>query len=364
MVSQSDIDRLLSELDDDSDADHAVPEISSDETLQDMQDSDEGASAPETGMPESLAADTDASSLISDTDIEQLLTNADQEEESRLSEDETAATPEDEDASLISQTDINQLLALANENEEDIPESKASADASDESLRHAEHDDTFSPAEEDEAPLQADSAARVVLEETEETEDAQQQDEDAAHEVRTGKSWYASRKCLVCCGLLLTLGIASVVVYLFQNTLIPSGRKPSQPVVLTFPLKQSADGMALTDSAPRMNRADSAEMEASTIKGEMKRFFVPAPLTLSGVSYLEADVIMELSSDAVADQIRQHEPFFRGIVYDVMNNALTLQKNKEKIDASDLQDTIQTALNEALPEKGVRKIRFSRFSLF
>jgi flagellar basal body-associated protein FliL len=377
MVSQSDIDQLLSELDEDSEAGHVVPETSSEDTLQKArgQDRDEMTPALETGVPEFGETEAEESTLMSDKDIEQLLTNFGWDEEPVASKEGATETSEDEDASQVTQTDIDQLMALASEEkdapessdpadipEKDSPESPLSTHTSKDSVQRAEDDDSPEPVVKKEPLLQTEPAARVVLEETKE---AQPEDEKEIQENRTGKLWYAFRKCWVCCGLLLVIfGMASVFVYWLQHTSISSPHKPTQPVVLTFSLQQLSEGRALPDSVPDRNKIETSETESPLIKEEMKRFFVPAPLALPDVAYLEADVVMELSSDAVAEQIRQHEPFFRGIVYDVMSNALTLQKSKADMDASGLQNTIQTALNEALPEKGVRKIRFSRFSLF
>ena len=127
--------------------------------------------------------------------------------------------------------------------------------------------------------------------------------------------------------------------------------KVLEPQVLSFPVVDTAAvaGPLTFRDNPR----------ALTLKG----FLVPAPIERKDLTYITADVSIELTHVKAVSLIKAHAPFYRNIIYEVIKKILR-SLDKSKISEISLKIEILKALNGSVPERSVRDVNVDTFVMF
>ena len=123
------------------------------------------------------------------------------------------------------------------------------------------------------------------------------------------------------------------------------------PEVLSFPVVNTP--MATAPTTFRMSP------RAITLKG----FLVPAPVERKDLTYITADVSIELTHSKAVSLIKAHAPFYRNIIYDVIKKVLG-DLDKSKISEISLKIEILKALNGSVPERSIRDVIVDTFVMF
>ena len=123
------------------------------------------------------------------------------------------------------------------------------------------------------------------------------------------------------------------------------------PEVLSFPVVNTP--MATAPTTFRMSP------RAITLKG----FLVPAPVERKDLTYITADVSIELTHSKAVSLIKAHAPFYRNIIYDVIKRVLG-DLDKSKISEISLKIEILKALNGSVPERSIRDVIVDTFVMF
>lgn len=161
------------------------------------------------------------------------------------------------------------------------------------------------------------------------------------------RSWYKSKILWISACALLFLAVAVLTFYFYYR---PADNDIPKPVVLSFPVGPSSG-----------NPASSAAAQALTIV-TLDGFFVPAQPDREDITYLTADISIELAQDAASAHIKKYEPFFRKIVYDALGGVIRAEE-ESKFDQLSVKKAIRKALNDVLPERPVKRVDFKTFSI-
>ena len=81
------------------------------------------------------------------------------------------------------------------------------------------------------------------------------------------------------------------------------------------------------------------------------------------MTYVTADISIELATSSATRLIKDHSAFYRNIIYDVLKQALTV-RDKSKINEISLKIAILKALNSTLPERSIKDVIVSTFLLY
>jgi len=110
--------------------------------------------------------------------------------------------------------------------------------------------------------------------------------------------------------------------------------------------------------APPETAAIGSEQDVIQFKG----FIVLAPLEREDLTFILADVEINLTDGKMASQIKKHEAFFRSVIYDVIQKAFA-STGDASADQFDLKMAIKDALNRSMPEEAVKAVSFMSFVL-
>ena len=276
----------------------------------------------------------------------------------------------------ISQEDIDALLSQAEEEELEAENSAAEAmldeaePAKDESASEAEPE--ASDAEEDEElealPDDAEPdedgeddgiSDRVILEDIPDEPDDTEELDDPPDQ--TGK-WGIKKLLLVASPLaLIVIAILGVVVFSIFRKPAGEGQRTIQTfsIVQQEPEKKTGELKVLNE----VLNLDSPTASTAAHFIELKKFLVPAPTQRKDLTYVTADISIELTSSSAIRLIKDHTAFYRNIIYDVLKQALTV-RDKSKINEISLKIAILKGLNSALPERSITDVIVSTFLMY
>ncbi|MBF0230004.1 MAG: hypothetical protein HQK63_10550 [Desulfamplus sp.] len=262
-------------------------------------------------------------------------------------------TDDDSVRNIISQDDIDALLSGSDEEDEDIL-----ADMEmDEDLKSASV-----PVQNISSGLPEDDNAQVVLEEEDEPEttlaDGTVRQLADLMEIAEDKPKKKSSllKIIIIILLILTLIAGSVagLYFMFFKEKVDALLRASQPKSTV----QVQENVLVKQEAPEMTIQESQELTPGTLN--LENFIIFTPERQDGVTYISLDVSIEYSHSTAFDAINSKLPYYRGIIYDVINNAIKSDKG-DKLTESELLEIVKNALKQALPDVKLNKIVFVNF---
>lgn len=306
-------------------------------------------------MAETEEKDTD---FISQDDIDSLLSQAEEEE---LEAENTAAeaTPEETEAS----------------DDESSPETEPDPDPDPESDpkpdSEPEIESEASDAEEDLDQL-LDGAGveeeddkisdRVILEDVPDEPDAPDEPDESDEPAAQKSKWGIKKLLLVASPVALIIcGVLGFVLFSYM-------RKPAdegQQTVQSYPIAQQESGKK-TETVKILKEAMNLDAPAPITEAhfiELKKFLVPAPTQQKDLTYVTADISIELTTSSATRLIKDHSAFYRNIIYDVLKQALAV-RDKSKINEISLKIAILKALNSVLPERSIKDVIVSTFLMY
>ncbi len=314
LVSQSDIDDLLKDVNEDGgdqegeDDEGLVSQSDIDDLLKDVNE--------EGGDQEG----EDDESLVSQSDIDDLLKDAGELEDESFNE-------EDDDESLVTQEDIDDMVTAFREEEEE--------ETSGDTTVEGEQNDT------------------VILEESDSTIDA------SGEELGKGKRpWYVSKIVAACSAAALVLIITSISLFI----LLRSSDDESKRAEAVAPVNEYDSGPSPGMPDPGSGMPGVVEERVAGTSIVLEGFIIMAPADKKGVTYMTADLSIDLKERVFAKRVEKHKSFFRSIVYEVLNNAI-IAKESSKITEDDLAADIIKAFENALMKDSVNKVLFDKFAL-
>ncbi len=334
LISQDDIDALLAGADTPQKSDVTGNTEESEDSLISQDDIDALLSGDVTDTSDELviADDTDTS-LISQEDIDSLLNDVGSEKDN-------------EDGQTITQDDIENLLA------NDENESVANADSyTGEKLVSQEDIDKLLNADIDDTNDEVIGAVvdQVILEKGDE--------EKTDSQKKRLNEWLTTKKLIGCAVGAVLLIVAGISIAVFSGS--PEEEIVETEIVEAEIVESNQEEVVVGFEEEMFQTNDLAETVFITV--ELKDFVVPAPLAMKNISYLSLDLTLEIV-DVTSDPIKGYEPFFRNIIYEVLNKALELQSESRIIEA-DLIRMLQKALNDALSEGSINKVSFKEFNI-
>jgi flagellar basal body-associated protein FliL len=322
------------------------------------------AKEPEQPEPPEMAQaadESDEDSLISQEDIDSLLAGAEASE----IQDRPGEPDDSDDSNLISQEDIDKLLLGNTEDkgtdddligEEDIDRLlNATQPVDDEGLagfteqeKLISQEDIDQLLNEDMGEMEKDEDRildQVVLEKS--------TDLDLSEEKNTSKTIFLKSKLFIS-----AVAVALVLLVSVTALMLFSG-KGADEVALKTPIPAETTPPAEEPLPDYIESSAPQTLDIVTVT--MNDFVVPAPADIKGLSYIALSLTMEIA-DVSTNPVKDYEPFFRNIVYEVINKAFILQ-NESKIVEADLKKMIQDALNDALSEGSISSIEFLDFKV-
>ena len=267
------------------------------------------------------------------------------------------------DKNFVSQDEIDRLLSQADELSDapsDAPDDEAAPEASSEDLDDFLEEETVEDktADEDEV-VDSDDLDDLLEEETVKDETAVKEPIDRvileevpeAPKKKTPRAkyiWPLHKDFLITLSAVFFLGTALNGSFWMYNK---RSLRVIAPEVLSFPVVNTPIAKAPTTfrMSPR----------AITLKG----FLVPAPAERKDLTYITADVSIELTHSKAVSLIKAHAPFYRNIIYDVIKKVLGAL-DKSKISEISLKIEILKALNGSVPERSVRDVIVETFVMF
>jgi hypothetical protein len=265
--------------------------------------------------------------VVSQEDIDRLLG----QDESVFEETDALAEPSDETLKEIDPAgDVDALLR-------DIPKV---SDASDEEDPFDEND-PFAEAQTDSVDGAAEETPdRVILE-----------DVPGEQTPKSRKSvlftWKPGKWHWVC---LVTIG-AIGGSWIFLGHFTQKSTPLPEPIVLTFPI------------VPEPKSSATPTFIESSYSVFMKGFIVPAPPKRDDFIFVATDIGLELTTAKAATVVKDHIPFFRSIIYDVLLNTLK-SMDKSKINSITLRLAVMQGLAGALPERSIKNVIVDTFKIY
>ena len=271
---------------------------------------------------------------------------------------------EDEGDILISQEDIDTLLMAADQEDEDVL-GDLMGDIEDTGPEEDDLDDDFLFDEGEETEAEAEPEAETPLdldEDGEETEDVadpiilDESEEGEAEETPApaARRRFTSRLILAAVTVLLVVGISVPVAY--------------------FMFFSGGDEAAPTPEAPIANTAPTPAVQPQTIAvtvdpepvvSEAGTLILPDFVILTAeqsreMTFVTTDVTIDYSSQRAYHEISNNMSYYRGLVYEAIQDKLTGDKGNEVTEA-DLLWEIELALKRSLPAQDIDKISFQSF---
>ncbi len=203
---------------------------------------------------------------------------------------------------------------------------------------------------------------RVILEDVPDEPDVLDEpdgsNEPAAQKSKRGIKkllWVASPVALIICGV---LGF-SLFSYLRKQA------DEGQQKVQSYPIARQKSGKK-TETVKILKKVLNLDAPAPVTVAhfiELKKFLVPAPTQRKDLTYVTADISIELATSSATRLIKDHSAFYRNIIYDVLKQALAV-RDKSKINEISLKIAILKALNSALPERSIKDVIVRTFLLY
>lgn len=272
------------------------------------------------------------SSLISQDDIDNLLKDAGSDD----AEEEEKLVSQEEIDNLLTVDETKETVTVSSETGENI----VSQDDIDK-LLNADIDDDFDDDSDDDA-FNAVSDQVILEKGEEETQDGDK---------KGGRKWFTPKVLAAVSAVLVLIAVAGFGVTFFSG-------EPEKEIVETEVVDDASEEYADAGLEEEIEEAESFA-DTAFVTVELKDFVVPAPLSMKDISYISLDLTLEIV-DVSSDPIKGYEPFFRNIIYEVLNKALELQSESRIIEA-DLIRMIKNALNDALSEGAVDTVSFTEF---
>jgi flagellar basal body-associated protein FliL len=276
----------------------------------------------------------------------------------------------DNDGEFVSQDEIDRLLSQEDESPEDNAESVESMRTEDDSNESASPvGETPSDAEAPDdhiagGPFEPESSGKDGLDEPLEGDtDSHERAADTPvdrvilEEVPTSPSTKAHRRNHIRTlrkNFWITLSVVCILgtgLNMFFWVHKQRSLRVVEAEVLSFPVVDTT-----TATAPVTFRDNP---RAFTMKG----FLVPAPMKRKDLTYITADVTVELTNSDAVSLIKAHAPFYRNIIYEVIKGTLR-SVDKSKINEISLKIEILKALNGSVPERSVRDVSVDTFVMF
>lgn len=352
LITQDDIDALLAGVDkeekknraQDREQDKPMPDMGTVDNLISREDIDNllnvtGESTGGTSFSGSSEnqSSTSEDNLISQEDIDKLLMGKYQE-------------PEDEETTLIDQEDIDRLLSSARPFGEDRP---MRGPEPEKLISQEDIDRLLQEDEREKEKTDEDIHDQVILEKLDKLDIVEKKPAKKVKEkVATEKKPLPKKKILVALAaacLILAVGAGSFYVYKIKS-------HGGENVVAEHGASESAHEASVTTGESH----DKTTVETlETISITMNDFIAVAPAGSKGSSYISLSLTFQIA-EIPENPVKEYEPFFRNIVYEVMNKALTSQSESAVAEA-DLKTMIMDALNGALSQGSVSVLEFVDF---
>jgi flagellar basal body-associated protein FliL len=243
--------------------------------------------------------------------------------------------PTENKMNAVSQDDIDRMLS----EDEDILDEADEPSASESGIDEAIDVEVGSPEETAEADDEFDESAeeasldQVILEDI--------PPEQRSHQ-RKKKAFIRHLEIVfwICSTSVVVIGGAFDILLVSYNR--TSAESP-QHKILAFPVTTESE----TSTIPTLQEHPRFVY--------LKRFIASAPRERNDVAFVTADFGLELTTATAADTVKDHAPFFRSILYDVLLDALR-SMDKTKINEIDLKLAILNGLNAVLPDRSVRDV--------
>jgi len=256
---------------------------------------------------------------------------------------------EDSVRNVISQDDIDALLAGTDEEDEDI----LAEMALDDDLKSS------SPARNVESPLPEDDEAQVILDASDHSQTlADGTVRQLADLMSDEQKLPVKRAFLLKLILILFLVITLIAGCVAGAYFIFFKDKVAQLVPFSQPASNTEDNKDLQKAVPEINIEESQEMTPGTIT--LENFMVLTPDRKDGINYVSLDIAINYSSSKVFDLINSRLPYYRGVIYEAIENALKSDKG-DSLTESDLLEIVKNAFNRSLSEIKVDKVVFVNF---
>ncbi len=339
-VSQDEIDRLLNQEDATSEEDAASAASTPGEAdLNEESASGENAAAAASTSKEAAESD-DSSASENGAESQTDDASVDAEPETDRAADDTPDPPSAENI------DLDEILEVESEMDDQPSDDESEAD---------------SPGGEDSEPASSEDTdidelldAETDIDDTEMEETIDRVILEDVPEAPVSKAHRHNHILALRKDFWITLALVCMLGSGF-NLLLWRHNKSSlegvEPRVLSFPVVDTAAvaGPLTFRDNPR----------AITLKG----FLVPAPIKRKDLTYVTADVSIELTHLKAVSLIKVHAPFYRNIIYEVIKNTLR-SLDKSKISEISLKIEILKALNGSVPERSVRDVNVDTFVMF
>jgi pilus assembly protein FimV len=246
---------------------------------------------------------------------------------------------------LISQDDIDELLNTSEEEDEDI-------------IGDLDNDlyMTTDPGEEEDDH-------QVVLEEAGKDLSPAQASSDSPVPAPVHQ-WYQSRHLMAACLAVVMVLAALPMVYfgffaekksdLPSMTQVDGISEPGRSEVLTVQPDLAGENMAQGGVTQR----NLAPRPGNII---LENFVLLVPNGKTGISYVTASLSIDYSDARAANEINDHLPLYRDIVFEAMGKVLASQKI-DKVTEADFLSNIKAALNLNLSGTYVEQVNFSAFT--
>ena len=92
----------------------------------------------------------------------------------------------------------------------------------------------------------------------------------------------------------------------------------------------------------------------------MKDFIILSPVENKKITYISADISVHYSKGQAFYEIKKHLPFYRGVIYNAVQNVLK-PGNTKKITEKELAEIIKNALNQVMSGKYIDRVFFISF---
>lgn len=356
LITQDDIDALLAGVDKEEkksgvqnrEEDKPMPDMGTVDNLISREDIDnllnvtgESAGGNSTSGSSEVQSSTSEDNLISQEDIDKLLMGKYQE-------------PEEEETTLIDQEDIDRLLSSARPFGEDRP----TRGPEPEKLISQEDIDRLLQEDEREKEKTDDGLHdQVILEKLDKL------DIDFSKPKKKVNEKTAEKKPLPKKKILVALAIACLIISVVGGSFFVYKKKFSNGEN-TLPEVAERHGINENEHKSSVSNVEShgetgVVETLETITVTMNDFVAVVPGSEKGSSYISLSLTFQIA-ETPENPVKEYEPFFRNIVYEVMNKALTSQ-GESAVAEADLKTMIMDALNGALSKGSVSVLEFIDF---
>lgn len=362
LITQDDIDILLAGVEKEVETKDSVLEEANEKPMPDMgtvdnvisqEDIDNlltGASPlpdEESDGKKGAGDDDEDGNLISQDDIDKLLMGKYQE-------------PEEEESTLIDQEDIDRLLNSARPFGDSQP---ARPPEPDKLISQADIDRLLQEDEREKEKTDDDVHDQVILEKLEKVSETAEPLKKKVKKVKAVKEKkpLPGKKIFAAVTAVLLVALAGYgSLHLYKAKFKNGGEKKHGPAVTeqteSHGEEIAAHGSTETEAVGHVETAQES-LESYTIK--MNDFVAVSPPGTAGAAYISLSLTFQIARTQ-ENPVKGYEPFFRNIVYEVMNKALA-EQGENPVAEADLKTMIMDALNGALVQGTVSVLEFIEF---